>query len=112
MDKEPPDPIGAEMGRRIAGQRVSRGWTQRRLAEETGWKQEDADVGRAQGLSPSRIANYEQGERRIDLEEAEIFARIFDGLTSAYFLGALDERESRVIHAMRHELPKKTVVRS
>jgi transcriptional regulator with XRE-family HTH domain len=100
------DPVGIEMGRRIRALRLARGETQEQLAKATGWRITDADDGRARGLSPSRIANYEQGTRRIDIEEAEILARLSDGLTAAYFLCVVDEREARVLHAMRHDLPK------
>jgi len=99
--KEPSDPIGQEMGRRIRALRLSRDETQEELAKATGWRITDADLGQAKGLSPSRIANYEQGTRRIDVEEAEILAALSDGLTSAYFLCVATEREARVIHAMR-----------
>jgi transcriptional regulator with XRE-family HTH domain len=55
------DPVAVEMGRRIAELRVARDWTQRELAQATGWNEQDADDSAAKGLSPSRIANYEQG---------------------------------------------------
>lgn len=99
--KEQPDPIGLEMGRRIRELRAARGETQEQLAKATGWRVADADVGKAKGLSPSRIANYEQGTRRIAVEEAEILASLSDGLTAAYFLCAATEREARVQYAMR-----------
>lgn len=104
------DPIGAEMGRRIKLLRAARGETQEELAKATGWRLMDADNGRAKGLSPSRIANYEQGTRRINVEEAEILAALSDGLTAAYFLCVASEREARVLHAMRTEHPPKRAI--
>lgn len=99
-DKNPADKIGIEMGRRIRAARLGHEWTQEDLAKATGWRQADADNGRANGLSPSRIANYEQGTRRLDNEEADILSRIF-GLPSAYFLAAIDAHEAQVLQAMR-----------
>lgn len=94
------DRIGMEMGRRLAACRRARGWTQKELAEATGWSEDAADAGEARGLSPSRIANYEQGERRVGHEEAAIFAGVFD-IHQAYFLGAIDEVEARVLAALK-----------
>lgn len=103
----PTDPVGVEMGRRIATERTNRGWTQKQLAERTGWLEADADEGKARGLSPSRIANYEQGTRRLDLEEAQILADAFDALHPAYFLCAVDERQARVLYALEHDHPSR-----
>lgn len=97
------DPIALEMGRRLAECRDARGWTQAKLAAETGWTVEDAEAGQAKGLSPSRIANYEQGLRRIGHEEAEIFGRIF-AKPAAYFLVVIDEHEAEILIAMRKRL--------
>lgn len=94
------DPITAEMARRLRQSRKDRDWTQEELAEQTGWKHEDADDGRALGVSPSAIGNYEQGTRRFSHEEAETFGRVF-GLPSAYFLVVVDEHEAEVILAIR-----------
>ena len=98
------DDIGSEMGRRIAEARKARGWTQKELAEQTGWSESAADDGSAAGFSPSRIGNYEQGERRVSNEEAEVFAQVF-GLHPAYFLAAISEQEARVLSAMRDAYP-------
>lgn len=94
------DPITAEMARRLKGAREERGWTQAELAERTGWRQADADNGKAVGIGPSAIGNYEQGSRRFSQEEAEIFGRVF-GRPSAYFLVVVDEHEAEVILAIR-----------
>lgn len=107
---DPTDPVGLEMGRRIRSERAARKWTQEDLAKATGWRQSEADEGTAKGLSPSRIANYEQGTRRIDNEEAEILASIF-GLPSAYFLGVVNDHEARVLQALRATPPPRAASR-
>lgn len=98
------DPIAKEMGQRIAAARKERGWTQDRLAHETGWRQADADHGRARGLSPSRLGNYEQGTRRLDVEEAEILSGVF-GLPAAYFLAAITRYEADILVAIQTREP-------
>lgn len=98
------DPITAEMARRLRECRKARGWSQADLAEATGWRQEDADNGRAAGISPSAIGNYEQGTRRFSHEEAEIFARALE-MPSAYFLVVVDAHEAEVILAIRKRSP-------
>jgi hypothetical protein len=74
--------------------------TQVEVSAETGWRQEDADHGKAIGISPSQLGNYEQGTRRFQQEEAEQFSRVF-GLPSAYFLVVIDDREAEVLMAIR-----------
>jgi transcriptional regulator with XRE-family HTH domain len=101
------DPVGLEMGRRIRIERAAKGWTQEELSKATGWRQTDADEGKAIGLSPSRIANYEQGTRRLDTEEAEVLAQVFD-MPSAYFLTAVSAHEARVLQALRSDDPALT----
>lgn len=94
------DPVGLEMGRRVKKERLARDWTQRQLAEATGWNP-DKDDGVQKGvLSPSRIGNFEQGTRRIRHEEAEILSRVF-GRAAPYYLAAVDEREAAVLEVMR-----------
>lgn len=102
MAKKPPDLIAKEMASRIREQRTARGWTQKQLAEATGWNQSDDDDGASKGFSPSRIGNYEQGTRRLGHEEAEVFGRTFN-LPAAYFLVAVDEHEAEVIAALRRK---------
>ena len=100
MAKPKLDPIAKEMAKRVRDQRKARKWTQLELAEATGWTAADDDAGKAKGYSPSRIGNYEQGIRRLGIEEAEVFEDTF-GLPSAYFLTVIDEREAQVVAAMR-----------
>lgn len=98
------DVVAMERGSRLAADRRARGWTQRQLSEKTGWTQRDEDEGRAHGISPSRIGNYEQGSRRIEVEEAEIFGEIFE-MPAAYFMCLISEREARVLQALRGPPP-------
>lgn len=88
-------------GQRIRDARERRGWTQEQLAKETGWT--DTKPSRAQptALAPSRIANFEQGTRRVGLEEAEILARTFRDYPAPYWMGVISEQEGAVIAAMR-----------
>lgn len=102
--KGKPDAVTLEMARRLRQCRKARNWTQADVAKAIGWRQEDADQGKAVGISPSGIGNYEQGTRRFSNEEAEMFGRAFD-LPSAYFLVAVDEHEAEVILAMRRRDP-------
>lgn len=53
-----------EGGKRLREAREERGWTQAKLSEET-----------SPTLSPSRIANYEQGTRAIKQREAVILGK-------------------------------------
>lgn len=99
-DPKQADPITAAMGKRLRAAREQKGWTQAQLSEKTGWRQSDADNGKATGISPSAVGNYEQGTRRFSLEEAEVFASVFE-LPSAYFLVVVDEHEAEVILAIR-----------
>lgn len=57
-------PIGLRSGARIRDLRIDRGWSQRELSDRTDNK-----------LSPSRIANYEQGTRKLGVQEAEILGK-------------------------------------
>ncbi len=71
------------------------------LARLTGWS-EDAPKD---GLSPSRIANFEQGTRRIGHEEATAFESVF-GIPAAYFMDVLDAKEAGAIAVLRGLIPK------
>lgn len=99
-EKKEQDPVAAEMGRRLRAEREFKSWTLDRLALETGWTQADADNGKAVGLSPTRLGNYERGERALGHAEAEILAEVF-GLHAAYFLAAIDEYEANVLLAIK-----------
>lgn len=82
------------IGKRIAAFREAKGWSQAQLARE------------CKTLSKSRIANYEAGARRPDLEAARTIAGVF--LTSAAHLLILDNdqpvlspQEAEVIRSLR-----------
>lgn len=84
-----------EMGRRLRGERLRKGWSQSQLAAFSGWKS-----GGTQGVSPGAIGNYEQGTRPIPPHRAEIFGRLF-GLPGAYFLCQISREEAEVLAALR-----------
>jgi len=92
------DRIATICGERMKRCRQERNWTQERLSVATGY---EPDNPRGAGLSPTRIANYEQGTRRMGVEEAELLATIFTEYHAAYFLGLIDEREARMLALMR-----------
>src|SRR5579872_3966802 len=96
MAKKALDPVAIECGKRLAACREGKGLTQAELAKLT-------KRGSRRGLSPSQIANFEQGTRRIRFEQAEILASIFTNFLPGYFMNALTERECRVLLAMRAE---------
>jgi transcriptional regulator with XRE-family HTH domain len=104
--KKPVDRVAKEMARRIRDHRLAREWTQEELAIATGWTQDDDDNGASKGLSPSRIGNYEQGTRRLGVEEAEILCAVF-GPPAGYFLTVLDEHEAQVLAAIRQQKPRR-----
>lgn len=95
------DSVAAERGSRLRQCRKALEWTQTDLAEATGWSAESP----SKGLSPSRIANFEQGTRRIGHEEAECFEEVF-GVPAAYFMGMLDSKEAGAIALLRGLRPK------
>lgn len=90
------DPIAIERGERLKRCRKYMKWTQEQLAQATGWSTEEP----GNGLQATRIANFEQGTRRIGHEEAEIFGRVF-GIPAAYFMAMLDAKETEVIGTLR-----------
>lgn len=90
------DPIAIERGARLKRCRKGLGWTQDEMARETGWLPEDP----SNGLSPSRIANFEQGTRRIGHEEAETFQKLFE-IPSAYFMALIDKKEADILATLR-----------
>jgi transcriptional regulator with XRE-family HTH domain len=98
-EHEERDPIAALCGKRIAQCREARGWSQKELSQRTGYRP------LKDGLSPQRISNFEQGTRRVRLEEAETIAAVFTEFPAAYFMGAIDEKEARVVMAMRRPEP-------
>ncbi len=94
------DPLAMESGARLKKCRDAVGWTQKELAQQTGWTDRKPDGAQRMSLSPSRIGNFEQGLRRIGAEEAMILERVFH-VPAPYFMGALNERETDVIAALR-----------
>ena len=95
------DPVAVERGQRLRSTRERVGMTQQQVSAATGW----TDIPGSPGLSPSRIANYEQGTRRIDVEEAEVLASVFHAYPAAYFLCVVDEQEAKMLQLMRHKTP-------
>lgn len=93
------DTIAIEMGARLREARKAMGLTQHDLAKLTGWS-DASSAAEARGLRPTRLGNFERGERRIGIEEARIFEAIF-GQPAAYFLGIIDKQEAEVIAALR-----------
>lgn len=96
----PDDPVAKESGNRIRAARKARGWSQRKLSEAMGWKDNDGrqPVG---ALKPSAIGNYEQGSRRVGWEEAQALSKVFSEYPPAYFMGVISETEANVIHALQ-----------
>lgn len=70
-----------KIGQRLREARAAHGYSLAELAARTS------------GLSKSRISNYEQGIRRMGLEEAKELAAALDGVTPTYLL-CLDDQES------------------
>lgn len=95
------DLIAKESGRRIRAERKRHGWSQDELARRTGWNPDRPTQAQANSLAPSRIGNFEQGTRRVGLEEARILERVL-GRPAPYFMAVISEREAAVIAALRH----------
>ena len=71
--------ITRAIGARLRGQRQAVGLSLAELSERTGT------------LSKSRISNYEQGIRRMGVEEAEALAAALGTVTPGYLLGVEGE---------------------
>ena len=58
-------------------------------------------------LSKSRISNYEQGLRRLGIEEARLISKALGTVSPTYLLclddenGAMDDREGELLHCFR-----------
>lgn len=91
------------MGRRLREARESRKWSQEKLAEETGWNPDHPN----DGVHPSSIAMYERGERRVPIEAAQAFSRLFE-LPPPYWLGLIDQYEAEVLMAIQKR-PRRAV---
>ncbi len=75
-------------------------------------------AARTSSLSKSRISNYEQGLRRMGLEEARELAAALGTATATYLLcledeGQVSERESALLELYRHadNRGKETILR-
>jgi transcriptional regulator with XRE-family HTH domain len=87
--KRAPDPIGVEMGIRLKVERKSAKISQAELALRLGW-------------APSRIGNFEQGKRRLGVDEALQLEGEFKR-PAGYFLGILDRSEAAVVSTLRSQ---------
>ncbi|NCA72490.1 MAG: XRE family transcriptional regulator, partial [Sphingobacteriia bacterium] len=82
------------IGERLRAQRLMRDWSLSELARRTGGV-----------LAKSRISNYEQGLRRLGLEEANLLANALEMVSPAYLLhledykGPLSRDEFELIEA-------------
>lgn len=89
------NPLSWRIGRRVAALRHARDWSLEDLARET-----------KDRLPKSRLSNYEQGTRRLDIEGAVILAGVF-GCSAAHILCLDDDQpilsalEARLIDDLR-----------
>jgi transcriptional regulator with XRE-family HTH domain len=95
-----PDEVAAASGQRIREGREAKKWTQEQLAKATGWNPDKPSRAQKTALSMSRIANFEQGTRRVGYEEAEIFERVL-GMPAPYYMGVITDQEAAVLAALR-----------
>lgn len=103
--KKGPDLVALQAGERIKKARNARGWSQKELAKRTGWVSHKPSQAQPKALAPSRIANFEQGTRRVGYEEAQILAEAFAEMPPAYWMGIVSDQEGAVLAAMRHGVP-------
>lgn len=99
-NKSPPDEIALTSGQRVKAARNERQWSQKDLAQATGWTPEKPSQAQTAALSPSRIANFEQGTRRVGVEEAAILSRVL-GYPPPYWMGVISEQEAALIETLR-----------
>lgn len=99
-NKSSRDPIALLSGKRIREARKARGMSQEELSKATGWTALKPSQAQRQALSPTRIANFEQGTRRVGVEEADILSRVL-GFPLPYWMGVVSEQEATVLAALR-----------
>lgn len=102
------DPLAIESGTRIRECRVEKGWRQEDVAAATGWNPDLPAREQPDTLSATRIANFEQGTRRVGFEEALILSRAL-GRPAAYFMGVITNQQANVIAAMEQQIPRPMV---
>lgn len=98
MASKKSDLVALECGRRLKEAREAQGWSQLQLAKASGYRS-DRDVQRGV-LKPSTIGMWEQGRRRIGLEEARALSKVLTEYPPAYFMAAITEQEARVLKAL------------
>ena len=86
--------LNKQIGQRLRAARLAHKYSLSELASRT------------RTLSKSRISNYEQGIRRMGIEEAQELSEALDGITPAYLLclddtSPLSEDEWRLIQRYR-----------
>jgi transcriptional regulator with XRE-family HTH domain len=105
VKKGGPDPVATLSGARIRKAREARHWSQKDLAEQTGWVSHKPSRAQRMSLAPSRIANFEQGTRRVGLEEARILTTALGEFPAPYWMGVISEQEAAVLAALRRSEP-------
>jgi len=94
MDSEPQD-LTTKIGLRLRAVRNAQGLTLQGLSDQTGGR-----------LSKSRISNYEQGIRRLGIEEALTLAEALGTVSATYLLylddeGFLSDEEQELVRWFR-----------